>query len=143
MTRHVRLRNRQRGLAAVEFAMVGTLAMFVLIGTIEISRFFYTWNSMVEATRRGARVAAVTSGTSAAIAAMTAMDVGDLASANVTVTYYDESGNVTAVTDNIRFVTVAISGLTHSVLFPGNPLTIAVPAFSTTIPTESLGWVPS
>ena len=139
------MRRRQQGLAAVEFALVGVLAMVVLIGVIEVARYFFVWNAVVEATRRGARVAAVTSGSDEAKTAVTAVStyLHGLSNANVTVSYYDETGAVTAVAADMRFVTVSITGYTHSVLIPGAGLTVTVPAFTTTLPVESLGFVPT
>ncbi len=49
----------QRGAAMVEFALIALLFFIILFGIIEFGRAFFTYNTLVEATRRGARVAAV------------------------------------------------------------------------------------
>lgn len=49
----------QRGAALVEFAIIALLFFVILFGIIEFGRAWFTYNTLVEATRRGARVAAV------------------------------------------------------------------------------------
>jgi hypothetical protein len=49
----------QRGAALPEFALIGLLFFTLLFSAIEVGRWLYTWNTLVEATRRGARIAAV------------------------------------------------------------------------------------
>lgn len=49
----------QRGAALVEFAIIALLFFIILFGIIEFGRAWFTYNTLVEATRRGARVAAV------------------------------------------------------------------------------------
>lgn len=51
--------KRQRGATMVEFAIIGLLFFMLLFGIIEFGRAFFTYNTLLEATRRGARVAAV------------------------------------------------------------------------------------
>ena len=53
------MRNRQRGITTVEFAIVGALLMMMLFGVIEFGRALFVANALVEGTRRGARIAAV------------------------------------------------------------------------------------
>lgn len=49
----------QQGAALVEFAIVALVFFMVLFSAIEVGRWMFTWNTLVEATRRGARIAAV------------------------------------------------------------------------------------
>ena len=51
--------NRQKGTTTVEFAVVAALLLTLLFGVIEVGRAMFVWNTLNEATRRGARVAAV------------------------------------------------------------------------------------
>lgn len=51
--------KQQQGAALPEFAIVALLFFTVLFGAIETGRWMFTWNTLVEATRRGARIAAV------------------------------------------------------------------------------------
>lgn len=50
----------QRGVAAVEFALVAIIFLTMLFGVIEFARLLFTWSSMQEVTRRVARTASVT-----------------------------------------------------------------------------------
>ena len=52
-------RMRQRGTTTVEFAIVGTVLMVVVFAVIEFGRALFVINMLTEATRRGARMAAV------------------------------------------------------------------------------------
>lgn len=47
--------NSTRGSAAIEFALVGVLFMVTLFGLIEVSRIFWTWNTLQSAVESGAR----------------------------------------------------------------------------------------
>ena len=51
--------THQRGVAAVEFALVSMVFLTLLFGIIEFSRITYYWNAATEATRLGARLAVV------------------------------------------------------------------------------------
>lgn len=51
--------NIQRGVAAVEFALVALLFFTLLFGVIEFGRVIFLWNAVQEATRHAARDAAV------------------------------------------------------------------------------------
>lgn len=53
------MKSGQRGSTLVEFAFAGLLLFIALFAALEFARWMYLWNSMTEATRRGARVAAV------------------------------------------------------------------------------------
>ena len=52
-------RRRQSGVAVVEFAIVGALALILIFAVLEIARAFFVANALTEATRRGARMAVV------------------------------------------------------------------------------------
>jgi hypothetical protein len=49
----------QRGAALPEFALIALVFFALLFSAIEVGRWLFTWNTLVEATRRGARIAAV------------------------------------------------------------------------------------
>ncbi|MBS1170252.1 MAG: hypothetical protein H6R01_1170 [Burkholderiaceae bacterium] len=53
-------RARQRGAAAVEFALAAIPFFLLLFGVIEFGRLLYLWNTAQEVTRRAARMAVVT-----------------------------------------------------------------------------------
>jgi len=52
-------RNRNKGQAAVEFALVILILVFITIGTIDFARAFFSWASMANAAREGARYGTV------------------------------------------------------------------------------------
>lgn len=52
-------REKQRGAAAVEFALIATIFFGVLFGIVEFGRGLYVWNSVQEVTRYAAREAVV------------------------------------------------------------------------------------
>jgi len=51
--------GRQRGAAAVEFALVAALFFTLLLGIVEFGRFLYLYDTVQEVTRRAAREAVV------------------------------------------------------------------------------------
>lgn len=126
--------HHQRGAAAVEFAVVASVFFMLLIGAMEMGRLLFYWNTAVEATRLGARIAVV-------------CDVGDnvvktkitslfplLAGTNIDVTYLP--AGCTAA--NCMSVSVSVTGVTVDTFIPYVPLSLAMPAFTTSLPRESL-----
>jgi hypothetical protein len=51
-------RSRQRGVAAVEFALVAVIFLILLFGILELARSMYLLNTLKEVTRRAANAAA-------------------------------------------------------------------------------------
>ena len=49
--------NNQRGLAAVEFAIVLPVMLFLMLATAEFGRVFYHYNTLTKAVQAGARYA--------------------------------------------------------------------------------------
>lgn len=144
---------KQTGLAAVETAIVGVVAMIVLFAVFEVARAFFVMNALEEATRRGARVAAVCQINDPAIEQITIFNnsgatgpsplVFNLTTANVDVDYLDDAGGV--VGDpvgnfiDIGYVRVAINNYQHQLIIPLFLRTITMPDFATILPRESLG----
>lgn len=146
--------HKQKGAETVEFAMIALLFFAVLFAIIEFSRAMFVWNALTEATRRGARLAVIcpyqspipkqvamfdvmsgSLGTSPIIAGLTA----DM----VAVRYLNQAGAVEANQTLIKFVEVRITGYTHQLMIPLWGRLLTAPAFTTTLPTESLGAVPT
>lgn len=149
--------KRQKGIYIVEFTLVAALFFVLLFATIEFARALFVWNSLTEATRRGARLAAVCPMDHASIANVAVFNdpgaagaspiLPGLNSSDVTTDYLDQDGVVTATLSNIRYVRVSIVGFQHTLLLPallpGLPgMTLTAPPFETTLPSESLGFVP-
>ncbi|TRW89690.1 TadE/TadG family type IV pilus assembly protein [Candidatus Methylobacter oryzae] len=151
------MRNQQKGLYIVEFALVASLFFVLLFGVIEFARALFVWNTLTEATRRGARLAVVCPVDHASIANVTVFNapgsagaspiVPGLNSSNVVTEYLDQTGAVTAIFNDIRYARVRIVGFQHTLLIPallpGLPsMQLTAPQFETILPRESLGAVP-
>jgi hypothetical protein len=149
-------KHKQKGAETVEFAMIALLFFAVLFAIIEFSRALFVWNALSEATRRGARMAVVCPVGSDvpkqvaifkdAITGLGETIIPGLASGNgdVSVNYYLEDGVTPSLEPTlIKFVQVSITDYMHQLIIPlwGRPL--PAPKFTTTLPTESLGAVPT
>lgn len=145
------LRN-QSGLTTVEVAVVGMVLMVTIIGVLEVGRAFFVYNSLEEATRRGARMAAVCQPGAAAIAQIAVFNtsgssgpsplIADLETSNINVTYHDDLGAPVNPGTNyldISYVRVAIVNFEHEMFVPFVGSLFNTPAFATTLPRESLG----
>jgi hypothetical protein len=147
--------GRQRGLATVEFAVVGLVFFTLVFGIVELGRGLFLMNTLTEVTRRAARVAAVCPVNHPAIGRVGVFGSADgdgtsplldsLTSANVAVDYLDARGTVIADPvagfRNIRYVRTRITNLrvTLLVLGFGRPFSYFSPALASTQPRESLG----
>jgi Flp pilus assembly protein TadG len=155
----VRALRKQRGLASVEFALVGLVAMVVLFGVLEVARMMFTLNMLQEATRRGARMAAVCTVDNPAIARAALFNssgggtdsplINRLTAANIQVDYLDTAGNAVVgyATDidayyTIEFVRVQIVNFQHQLIIPGLNLSFVTRPYPTVMPIESLGIPP-
>jgi Flp pilus assembly protein TadG len=126
--------SRQRGVAAVEFALIASLLFTLLLGIMEMSRVLFYWNTATEATRLGARLAVVCNQDAGAIKSKMQAMLNVLEPGNISVNYQPSSCDV----NTCRSVTVSITGLTVSTMIPFVPLNIDMPPFSTTLPRESM-----
>jgi hypothetical protein len=151
-------RHKQKGAETVEFAMIALLFFAVLFAIIEFSRAMFVWNALSEATRRGARMAVICpvgSGVPKQVALFgdksgsltNSPIIPGLTPDMVTVNYFymDPAGVKTSTLDpaKVRFTEVSVTGYMHTLLIPLWGSTIAAPEFKATLPTESLGAVPS
>lgn len=128
-------RFQQRGVAAVEFALVAALFFTLLIGTMEMGRILFYWNSATEATRLGARIAVVCDLDDADIKARMQTMLSILPTANINIGYEPVGCNV----NTCQSVTVSIlAGVSVATFIPFVPLSLSLPAFSTTLPRESM-----
>ena len=148
-------RRLQGGTTTVEFAIIGLLAMVVLLGLLEFSRLVFELNALNEATRRGARMAVVCPINDPAIAQVAVFNapggggggaspiVTGLTTGNVAVDYLNQTGGTIAGAQanflQIRYVRVRMTNLQHTLLIPLFNLTFPLPAYPTTLPRESLG----
>jgi len=144
--------HSQHGIVLVEFAMIGLLFFILLFAGIECARLAYTWTALTEATRLGARAAAVCGVNQATIKSVAQFNDGNLlpgdfnGNTNITIRYLDINGNVLANPagadyNNIRFVETRIDNYQYSFLVPGFG-SIPLGPFSSVRPREALGVVP-
>ncbi len=146
------MRKRARGTTTVEFAVVGTVFFIVLFAVIEMGRLLFVWNALDEATRRGARVAAICPINHSAIRRVAAFDspggtaitvAPGLTAANFSVQYLSGTGTVLAdpiaQALQIRYVRVSVTGFQLQTLIPVLEPLVPAPTFATTLPRESLG----
>lgn len=126
--------GKQRGAAAVEFALIAAVFFSVLIGIMEMGRVLFYMNTATEATRLGARVAVVCDINDPAIKSKMQGMLSILNTTNINITY----PTVACGTGTCETVKVEITGLTVNTFIPFIPFSITMPTFSTTLPIESL-----
>lgn len=133
-----RILSRQRGVAAVEFALISALFFSVLFGIVEMGRVLFYMNTAAEATRLGARLAVVCDVDDTAVKARMTQMLNILTPERIDV-IYEPAG---CTKDTCLTVTVRIAqgqnGLTVNTLIPFLPFTVDMPPFATTLTRESL-----
>jgi Flp pilus assembly protein TadG len=128
---------RPRGAAAVEFALVCALFCTVLLGVMEMGRLLWTWNAAVEATRLGARMAIVCDMYDTDIRARMITRLPQLTNANISIAYLNPPAADNSCTPaTCQAVRVSLTGFTHNTIIPFLPLSLTMPAFSTTLRKE-------
>jgi hypothetical protein len=144
-------KRRENGVTTVEFAIVGLLLFVVLFAIIEFGRALFIMNVLTEATRRGARMAAVCPVGDPKPASAAVFDSGSggsavvsgLTTANIVIEYLDVNGGVIASPGanfgQIRYVRARLVGFSVSLVIPTIMPTLPMSGFSTTLPRESLG----
>ena len=129
--------SRQRGVAAVEFAIISSLLFTVLFGVMEMGRLLWTWNAATEATRFGARLAVVCNLNDNIIKTRMISRLPSLGNGNIAVTYLNPpAANNTCTADTCTAVQVSITNYTHDTIIPFVPLSLTLPPFTTTLRTE-------
>ena len=126
---------RQRGAYTVEFALVAIIFFALLIAIMEFGRIQFAFNSAAEATRFGARVAAVCDPNSQAmIVSKMQLLMPYLTTAKISVAYLPAGCDV----NTCQQVQVGVTGISYRPLIPVANLNIAMPPFTTTLPRESM-----
>ena len=146
------MRKQEQGIFTVEFAIIAATLFIVLFAVIELAHVLWIWNTASEATRRGARVAAVCPINHPAVAEVTVFAqpgggpdspiLNGLSTSNVSVEYLDEDGDPDTDFRDIAYVRVLLSNYTFTPLIPFVNVDFTLPPFETTIPSESLGYIP-
>ena len=149
-------KRRQKGQTLVEFALVAMIFFVILFGLIEFARALWTWNTIAQATRAGARFAVVEAPTAADTevknyvvylnsAGTGAPVLPGLTTSNVTIQYLDLTTNPATVAATLSekrssdVVQVRITGYSFSFVLPILGSTLTLPPFTTTLPLEGLG----
>lgn len=137
-TRHRHRRVRQHGATMVEFALVLLVFLTFLLAIVDFSRMLFSWNAATEATRAGARYAAVCDSTAhkpQVLARMQSLmpEIGDI----------DLAWTPAACTaSSCEGVTVTVTSLNYQWISPIAGLArlapTAMPRFSTFLPRESM-----
>lgn len=128
-------RSRERGVAAIEFALISALFFTLLIGIMEMGRVLFYWNSAAEATRLGARMAVVCDLNDAEIKSRMQAMLTILPTTKIDIGYEPIGCNV----NTCQSVKVSIlPDVSVATFIPYVPLTLTLPPFSTTLPRESM-----
>ena len=141
---------RQQGISTVEFAIVAAVLFILIFAVIEVGRAFFVASVLDEASRRGARMAAVCPVNDPAISQAAAFNnavVPDLDAGDIAVEYLDVAGaNVGAPGTAagfrlIRYVRVRVVGYQHQMFIPFVSALgpFFMPEFAAVLPRESLG----
>lgn len=135
--RKICVSRRQRGAAAVEFAVLSILFLTMIFAIVEFGRVLFVFNAATEATRWAARTAVVcdlsTTPSTAIVARMQAIFPG-LTAANVNVLYQPTGCDANTCTR----VEVRVADITLTPMTPLLAFAITLPDFATTLPRESL-----
>lgn len=132
---------RQRGAAVVEFALVAMIFFILLIGIFEFGRVMFTWNSAVEATRRGARLAVVCDRDLSVdqIKAQMRSILPVIADGDILITYLPSGCNVnTCESVTVKILPGSQTAAAYQYYIPLLNSIWKIPEFSTTLTRESL-----
>ena len=130
--------QRQEGVAAVEFALIAAIFFTAFFGATELARLVYVFNTTVEATRAGARIAVVCDNSNATVATIRSRIktlVPMLTDPEITVSYLPNN----SCNADCTWATVKIVSTTQIQTFiPLVPLSLTLPSAATTLPRESM-----
>jgi Flp pilus assembly protein TadG len=142
----------EKGQALVEFAMVTLLFFTLVFAIIEFGRALWTWNTIVQATRAGARYAAVEIPTANDAQIMKVVVYNDpngtasstpvvpgLTEANVRVRYLNNDGTVATNKTVADLIEISVINYQFNFLVSLFGPQISLPPFTTSLPLEGLG----
>ena len=132
----------QHGATIVEFALVVSVFITLLLAITDFGRILYTWNAAAEATRWGARVAVVCDQlTPDQIRSKMKVILPQLTDPNIVINWYNPEGTINNSCDssNCKGVEVSITGFTVQPISPFMGFIMPpVPSFKTYLPRESM-----
>lgn len=129
------MKSVQRGATIIEFSLVLLVFLMFLLGILDFARMLYTWNAATEATRAGARYAAVCDDGAHPDLVLARMQ--QLLPQITAVDVQWSPASCTAST--CEWVTVSIRDLNFQWISPipgAVSMAIPMPPFSTTLPRE-------
>ena len=156
--KNIRLKKQQIGAETFEFLVVFLFFMMFIMAVFDFSRALYVWNSLTEATRRGARMAVVCPNDAASQTIIRNVAVFDdfagslgsspvikgLTPGAIDITYRNADGDLEVTDTEIAFAEVAVNtNYKFEFIIPGLQQFVEVPAFKTTLYSESKGAVPT
>ncbi len=140
-------RGAQKGSTAVEFALVFLIFLTFLLAVTDFSRMLFTWNAAAEATRAGARYAAVCDDTFNQSAVLARMQNVLPQISSINVRWEDDAGNTSCTPSTCVGVTVTIEGLQYRWISPIAGLAalapMTMPTFKTYLTREIMGQDPN
>ena len=144
--------HKENGQNLLEFAFTTSLFFMLIFSIIEGGRGLWTWNALVQATRAGARYAAVETPTAndTQIKKMVVYNdpngdssstpvVPGLTEANVTVRYLNNDGSVASNKNMADTIEVSITNYQFIAIARFLGGTVTLPASTTILPLEGLG----
>jgi len=135
----------ERGTTLVEFAIALTVFLMAMFAVIEFGRALWVHNALTDAARRCARYAVLNSATDVD-SVKNVVVYGDPAGGTQPVVPNLTPGQVTVSYDNFAVnkgtATVSITGYQFQFVVPIIGTSMTMPSYSTTIPSESAGFVP-
>lgn len=139
-------RSRQAGSTAVEFALVFLIFLTFLLAVTDFGRMLFTWNAAGEATRAGARYAAVCDNTTNQAQVLAKMQTILPQITNINMVWEDNLGNACTPSTCVG-VTVTIVGLNYRWISPIAGLAalapMPMPTFRTYLTREIMGQDPN
>lgn len=126
----------------VEFALIAMIFLTLLIGIMEFGRWLFTLNAASEATRWGARLAAVCDKDDADIKAKMRLILKSVTGSQISVNYAPAGcALATCKTVTVALVTKAVDPVNYASFTPMIPfmgVAVSLPAFTTSLPLESM-----
>lgn len=128
--------KNQKGVAAIEFALIAVILFTLLFGVIEMGRMLFMMNATAEATRLGARLSVVCDMDADIRSKMINM-ASFLTPADINIEFVDSNGNG-CTPNTCRYVTVSVNPIPVQPIVSFVPVSFPMPPFSTTLPRESM-----
>lgn len=128
----LRIRRPQRGATMVEFALVAMVFLSLLLATMEFGRWMFMLNAASEATRLGARTAAICDLDAPQIKARMRELLPEVSDEQIVVSYSPPA----CTAANCSTVEVRLSDVHFTPLVPFISADFAVPSFTTTLARE-------